>query len=1554
MKIQTQRNNGRTDSQRKRPFLAASPLILGALTLEACGGGSSSGGVSPQQPAPTPPPPPPPEPDFIEDPAGTFTARDDAGRTLDQADATGDLIVTGGAGDDTIATGAGADVIRGEAGADVITSGAGDDLILAGAGADTVTAGDGDDVIVVVGTTTADQYTQASIVNPGGSGLDLSPLLGLDDINGHAVSDAVAGETIDGGAGNNTLVVYGDVDLTGTDITNVTQLQVNSDVTLSADQLAQFTVVSGDGGSILRIVSVDGSPVSVDLSTINLNGVNRLDIGEGVTLSAESGDALRASGINVVSGSGSVALTGMSSDLSGLIVGSDVAVRAADDTPVDTVQAGATVVSDEMIEAVNGGANSAPDGITLSSNTIAENAAGGIVGEVVVSDADMGDVHSFIISDERFEIVDGNLRLKAGVALDFEATPNISVSVTAIDVDGASVTQEIDIDVTNVADVLEATSEAVSIRVLEDQEVTYDLSGAFVADAALTYTLEGADAALFQVLPNGLLAFNTAPDFDTPLDADGDGVYEVSVRASSDAGDALTAFSIQVDPKLSAISVNGAAIDGGPFIDAFIHPGQNSENTAYRWGGEGSDAPLILTWSIAGANSQFSDTHLSFDTPDRLDGAPPTATEIAAIQDSLDQWAEAANIQFVYVDETADPSLQGDIRFFFFSQTPTGVGYLPGTTDLEGDIFIRDDLRAGLSQDGLNFSKLIVGHEIGHAVFNLSDVTTTPGLGGEELIWQFNNNAWAIQSYLEAGLEHALEQSLLPNGPQILDILAAQSIYGANPNANAGDTVYNFTQDSFRGVWDVSGTDTFDFSGSDGAARIDLRDGHVNSIGEAGVVGIAFDAEIENVVGTAFDDTVHLNDLNNTVHAGAGDDLVTGVGLGDLVDAGEGFDTVEILGNSDDFTITELDGGGLLLTGANGNIELRGAEVVSFNDAIINTSETAVEAPAIEQAGTVYISIDAQSFDPMLWGLDGSDLLGSVPVNGVAAGVTRSSPSIDAASGLNINGRGGIAFGAFDGASGSYVVNYGEGSTNAVQTVELQLESLNDTYLIDVANATSRIDVWDHDGDDTLILDFGASGIASLDPFVAPDLFQIKVTDNDGNEVTIAIHNFQSYGLVEEIVLRTDEGDQSFLLTPYPDILQIGNEQDFVGRVSADFPIDANYFIAGQNRGEGLYNFENPGSDAAVNALQNLDELILGNFGNDFIFGSGGSDEIVGWVGDDTIYSGDDGDRVFGGFGADTIHSGAGNDNVFGDFQNSSDEGVIGGNDIIYAGDGDDNVRGEVGDDIIYLGAGNDVASSVSDTGNDTIYGEDGDDLIDGGVGDDILYGGNGDDDIFGDDIAAREGLPVGNDIIDAGAGNDFVRGGGGDDLIDGGDGDDILEGDGPEDEDAGVAGNDTINGGAGNDTIRGGSGNDIINGGAGEDTLSGDAGDDILQASGDDFAFDFFDGGEGFDTIQLLDSGHDIDLSNVGDFARDVEAFDLTNDGADSISLSADDVLNVSESDSLTILGDASDELTFLDDGWQDQGEQLVNGETFHVYTSGEATLFVDPDIIVTTPPIA
>jgi Ca2+-binding RTX toxin-like protein len=109
--------------------------------------------------------------------------------------------------------------------------------------------------------------------------------------------------------------------------------------------------------------------------------------------------------------------------------------------------------------------------------------------------------------------------------------------------------------------------------------------------------------------------------------------------------------------------------------------------------------------------------------------------------------------------------------------------------------------------------------------------------------------------------------------------------------------------------------------------------------------------------------------------------------------------------------------------------------------------------------------------------------------------------------------------------------------------------------------------------------------------------------------------------------------------------------------------------------------------------------------------------------------------------------------------------------------------------------------------------------------------------------FAASDGVITDMNPKRASVGAFYIGREGSDDQMKGRNGADFLEG---------FGGDDTLTGGAGNDQIKGGEGNDTITGGLGNDILQGGDGDDTFVISGLDAKLDQFDGGAGYDTLQV------------------------------------------------------------------------------------------------------
>ena len=94
--------------------------------------------------------------------------------------------------------------------------------------------------------------------------------------------------------------------------------------------------------------------------------------------------------------------------------------------------------------------NKAPTDISLSNASISENVAGGVIGMLSTSDPNAGDKHTYSVSDNRFEVVDGQLKLIAGKSLDYETEGSVQLKITTKDQDGLSYSENFTIKVTDV------------------------------------------------------------------------------------------------------------------------------------------------------------------------------------------------------------------------------------------------------------------------------------------------------------------------------------------------------------------------------------------------------------------------------------------------------------------------------------------------------------------------------------------------------------------------------------------------------------------------------------------------------------------------------------------------------------------------------------------------------------------------------------------------------------------------------------------------------------------------------------------------------------------------------------------------------------------------------------------------------------------------------------------------------------------------------------------------------------------------------------------------
>ena len=119
-----------------------------------------------------------------------------------------------------------------------------------------------------------------------------------------------------------------------------------------------------------------------------------------------------------------------------------------------------------------------PTDLALSNSSVEENAAGAVIGDLTVTDPDQTTGFTYTLSDDRFEVVSGQLKLKDGVALDYEQETQVSIDITVTDVDSNAYTETFVIDVTDIDDPTDLA--------LSNSSVEENAAGAVIGDLTVT------------------------------------------------------------------------------------------------------------------------------------------------------------------------------------------------------------------------------------------------------------------------------------------------------------------------------------------------------------------------------------------------------------------------------------------------------------------------------------------------------------------------------------------------------------------------------------------------------------------------------------------------------------------------------------------------------------------------------------------------------------------------------------------------------------------------------------------------------------------------------------------------------------------------------------------------------------------------------------------------------------------------------------------------------------------------------------------------------------
>ena len=330
-----------------------------------------------------------------------------------------------------------------------------------------------------------------------------------------------------------------------------------------------------------------------------------------------------------------------------------------------------------------------------------------------------------------------------------------------------------------------------NIEALENQTSAFTVSASDPDGDSLSYSISGTDSSVFNISMSGVVTFNSAPDFESPGDANGDNLYEVSVTVTdtgslSDNETFYVMVTNDTSDDITTEGFDGIYIGAGPIqgatvcieVTSYTCTGAEYTTTTAQDGTFSLTVDSGTTGIIRGEGGFDPITNLQFDDVDTFSLSQPVTDQNLVVSPLS---------AFLYED------------FVTYEELKSRLG-------LDSNFMIRFDNPFSNLNSAINNKAAVVNAQVLVLYKLLMELhpTFTVGNGQYYLVFDIlkersgNETSLGDTAFIKDLYTNSLQDTLSLSSQQLVDLSAGTSAYMQKMYANSTNSLSHFTKAGFE------------------------------------------------------------------------------------------------------------------------------------------------------------------------------------------------------------------------------------------------------------------------------------------------------------------------------------------------------------------------------------------------------------------------------------------------------------------------------------------------------------------------------------------------------------------------------------------------------------------------------------------------------------------------------------------------------------------------------------------------------------------------------------